>query len=205
MAFKETKRKGFNFFRSYFDVFNELETDKDKIAFITALLDRQFLGVKPEGLKGMAKFAWISQVNSIDSQVKGYEDKTGVKLTPWQGGVEPPSEQVQVEVQEEVKNKEQGKELKIPFSHFWDLYDKKIGDKSKIKKKWEALKIETQKEILEYIPKYKESQPDKKYRKNPETFFNNKSWNDEIIETNNRTKETSLGTHRVGTDFSEPL
>ena len=28
MAFKETKRKGFNFFRSYYDVYNELETDE---------------------------------------------------------------------------------------------------------------------------------------------------------------------------------
>ena len=78
--FKNTKRKGFNFFRSYFDVYNEL-SDKDKVQFMDALLDRQFLGVKPEELTGMAKFAYISQTNSIDSQVKGYEDKTGTKLS----------------------------------------------------------------------------------------------------------------------------
>ena len=76
---KETKRKAFNFFRSYYDVYNELN-DKDKVIFMDALLDRQFLGVKPDKLKGMAKFAYISQTNSIDSQVKGYEDKTGVVL-----------------------------------------------------------------------------------------------------------------------------
>lgn len=79
---KLTKRKGFNFFRSYYDVYNELETNEDKVAFIDALLDRQFLGVKPDNLKGMAKFAYISQTNSIDSQVKGYEDKTRTKLNP---------------------------------------------------------------------------------------------------------------------------
>ena len=73
---KETKRKAFNFFRSYYDVYNEL-SQKDKVLFMDALLDRQFLGVKPEGLEGMAKFAYISQTNSIDSQVKGYQDKTG--------------------------------------------------------------------------------------------------------------------------------
>ena len=77
---KLTKRKGFNFFRSYYDVYNELETDKDKVKFIDALLDRQFLGIKPTDLKGMAKFAYISQTNSIDSQVKGYETKTGTTL-----------------------------------------------------------------------------------------------------------------------------
>ena len=111
---KLTKRKGFNFFRSYYDVYNEL-SDKDKVAFMDALLDRQFLGVKPTGLKGMAKFAYISQVNSIDSQVKGYEDKTGQKLTPTDGATEPPIEPPtdggsdtpteQVEVEGEVKEK----------------------------------------------------------------------------------------------------
>jgi len=77
---KLTKRKGFNFFRSYYDVYNELTTDKEKVDFIDALLDRQFLGTKPTDLIGMAKFAYISQTNSIDSQVKGYEDKIKVRL-----------------------------------------------------------------------------------------------------------------------------
>lgn len=114
---KLTKRKGFNFFRSYYDVYNELENDKDKVAFIDALLDRQFLGIKPQNLKGMAKFAYISQVNSIDSQVKGYEDKTGCTLglnTPptvggrqggSQGGSVPPT----VQVEEKGKGKEKEK------------------------------------------------------------------------------------------------
>ena len=115
---KKTKRKGFNFFRSYYDVFNEL-SDEDKLAFIEALLDKQFLGINPTDLKGLAKFAWISQINSIDSQVKGYEDKTGVKLTPTVGGSErvenTPTEQVQVEVEE--KGKEKGKEQDVYFTH----------------------------------------------------------------------------------------
>lgn len=110
---KLTKRKGFNFFRSYFDVYNELETDADKVAFIDALLDRQFMGIKPTQLTGMAKFAYISQTNSIDSQVKGFEDKTGIILypclPPTVGGVIPPS--LQVEVKEKVKVKEKYKDV----------------------------------------------------------------------------------------------
>jgi len=103
MSVKNTKRKGFNFFRSYFDVYNELEQDEDKLAFIDALLNKQFLGQEPEELKGMAKFAWISQQHSISEQVKGFETKTGIKLTPTQGGYNTPTEQVevQVEVQEQ--------------------------------------------------------------------------------------------------------
>lgn len=111
---KLTKRKGFNFFRSYFDVYNELETKEDKADFMDALLYRQFLGIKPTNLKGMAKFAYISQTNSIDSQVKGYEDKTGEVLNftptlpPTYGGAVPPTLQVQVE--EKGKGEEKGKE-----------------------------------------------------------------------------------------------
>ena len=131
---KLTKRKGFNFFRSYFDVYNELETNEDKVMFIDALLDRQFMGIKPTNLKGMAKFAYISQTNSIDSQVKGYEDKTGIKFTPTVGGkqgvTEPPTEQVQVEEKEKVKDKEiiTIESRKLKFAHtlkpFLDLYGK---------------------------------------------------------------------------------
>jgi hypothetical protein len=110
---KLTKRKGFNFYRSYYDVYNELETIEDKIAFIDALLDRQFLGIKPTNLIGMAKFAYISQTNAIDSQVKGYEDKTKTILTPTQGGSvggsEPPCLQEKEKEKEKVKEKEDSK------------------------------------------------------------------------------------------------
>lgn len=119
---KLTKRKGFNFFRSYFDVYNELN-DKDKVKFMDALLDRQFLGVKPVQLSGMAKFAYISQTNSIDSQVKGYQDKTGNILTndPTVGGTVggeqgatvggnlPPTQQVEGKGKVEGKEKEEDK------------------------------------------------------------------------------------------------
>ena len=60
---KKTKRKGFNFYRSYYDVYNELE-DADKLTFIEALLNKQFLDIEPDNLTGMTKFAWISQYNS---------------------------------------------------------------------------------------------------------------------------------------------
>lgn len=126
--FKETKRKGFNFFRSYFDVYNELNKD-DKVKFMDALLERQFLGIKPTDLKGMSKFAYISQTNSIDSQVKGYEDKTGTSLlqhptvgvnkndlTPTEQVQE--KEEVQVQVQVEVKEK-----VKVEYTKIKDIFN----------------------------------------------------------------------------------
>lgn len=69
---------------------------------------------------------------------------------------------------------------KLPFDTFWNLYDKKTG-RPKSEKKWNALSLKDQELILKYIPKYKIAQPNKIYRKNPETFFNNRSWEDELI------------------------
>ena len=129
---KLTKRKGFNFFRSYYDVYNEL-SDKDKVAFMDALLDRQFLGKKPENLKGMAKFAYISQTNSIDSQVKGYEDKTGQKLTPTDGATEPPTDggnkppNQQEEVQEEEEVQKKGENQESDFDKAFKEFKKMRG------------------------------------------------------------------------------
>ena len=76
------------------------------------------------------------------------------------------------------------KEINIAFDVFWELYDKKVGEKNKLKKKWENLKDDEREKAIEHIKKYKESQPDKKYRKDPQTYLNNKSFNDEIIMSN---------------------
>lgn len=97
-------RKAFNFYKSYYDVYKEIESDKEKLQFIEALLLRQFEGIKPYDLKGMAKFAYISQKEVIDQQIKGWETKTGNKLsTPTEGGSTTPPQQVQEEGKGEVQ------------------------------------------------------------------------------------------------------
>jgi hypothetical protein len=156
MAFKETKRKGFNFFRSYFDVYNELESDKDKLSFIDALINRQFLGIKPCNLKGMAKFGYISQVNSIDSQVKGFEDKTGLILTPCQppteGGVNTPILQVEGKVEGKV-----------------NIESRKLDFKESLFKYVGEYKKDTVKEFFEYWSEHGDK--DKKMRFEKEKSF----------------------------------
>jgi hypothetical protein len=69
------------------------------------------------------------------------------------------------------------------FDDFWNLYDKKV-DRTKAEAKWKLLSQKEKEEAVEYIPAYKLAQPDKKFRRNPETFINNKTWQNEII-TNN--------------------
>ena len=125
---KETKRKAFKFYRSYFDMFNELEDEKDKLEFIKAVLDRQFLGIEPE-LKGIVKFAYVSQLHSINKQVKGWQDATGQELTgayahPPKGSIEGalvhPTQEVEVKEEEKEKEKEEEevKEKAQPILHW---------------------------------------------------------------------------------------
>src|SRR5690606_5381601 len=86
-----------------------------------------------------------------------------------------------------IKNEDGGvgeeTELWPTFDDFWDEYDKKVGNKDKIRPKWERLPHRDKEAIMAYIPGYKQAQPNKKYRKNPETFLNNESWNDELIQS----------------------
>lgn len=69
----------------------------------------------------------------------------------------------------------------VSFEEFWNLYDKKVGDIDKIRIKWNKLQYQTQLIAIDHIKKYKIAQPNKKYRKNPDTYLNNKGYYDEII------------------------
>ena len=73
----------------------------------------------------------------------------------------------------------------LSFEHVWNLYQKKRGDKAKLKKKWEKLSVADKQSALRHIPLYVASTPDKQYRKDFGTYINNSSWNDEIIPYNN--------------------
>jgi hypothetical protein len=79
--------------------------------------------------------------------------------------------------------------LNIGFEIFWDLYDKKVGDRKKLETKWSSLTDEERSQVIEHIPKYKEARPDKKYRKDPQGYLNNKVWQDEIISDSSKANE----------------
>lgn len=67
------------------------------------------------------------------------------------------------------------------FENIWNLYQKKIGCKDKLKKIWNSMSFKDRKAATEFVPIYVLSQPDKKYRKNFQTFLNQRGWEDEII------------------------
>jgi hypothetical protein len=148
-------RKGFKFYRSYYDVAEELN-DKDRLAFYDALFKRQFTGIEVE-LTGLAKFAYISQKHSIDAQVKGYEDKTNTPLIDptqggAQGGIEAPS------VQEKEKEKEKEQLVSVPFQErvnsFLNWFNLEFTKHDKPQAKFRTLNNQTESNLKKLLDKY---------------------------------------------------
>lgn len=80
------------------------------------------------------------------------------------------------------------------FQRWWDLYDKKrLRDKCYAK--WKKLSTKDRIDCYHNTPAYVRATPDKQYRKDPITFLNNKSWNDEIIRRVDTPEEQRL--HRL--------
>ena len=73
------------------------------------------------------------------------------------------------------------------FNEWWNAYDKKVS-KDKAITKWNILTNEEKQLALKIVQDYVNSTPDKTFRKDPTTYLNNKSFNDEII---NRSATTS--------------
>jgi hypothetical protein len=69
---------------------------------------------------------------------------------------------------------------KVQFEKFWNLYDKK-EDRIKCEGKWNRLTDKERINCINNLPAYILSTPDKQFRKNPSTYLNNKSWENEII------------------------
>ena len=73
------------------------------------------------------------------------------------------------------------------FEEWWFNYDKKTG-KEKAYNKWKILLPQEKDLALSVVHKYVQSTPDKQWRKDPTTYLNSKSFNDEIIERTISTK-----------------
>ena len=84
------------------------------------------------------------------------------------------------ENEDENKDINEGEKINIAFQIFWDLYGKK-EDRIKCERKWISLTNKERELCIEKLPAYVQSTPDLQYRKNPATYLNNKSWENEII------------------------
>lgn len=155
---KPTKRKAFNFLRSYFDVLNQLDNDSDKLAFLTSIINKQFLDEDPKELSFIANLCYESQRHSIEKSVKGWitasnTDLLGNPILPLplpNGSPNTPpkqEEQEQVQGEEQVKDKKENKKKDV-FNFRKSLIDsggekKLVEDWLKVRKTKKATNTET--------------------------------------------------------------
>jgi len=71
--------------------------------------------------------------------------------------------------------------INIEFEDFWNLYAKKIGSKDNCEKKWNNLKDIERQKIIDILPEYLKQFTELQYQPYPETFLNQRRWENEII------------------------
>lgn len=72
------------------------------------------------------------------------------------------------------------KEEKIPFSHFWELYPKKV-EKQRAEEKWNRMSLKDQQAVIADLPRRSQAPPwNKGYVIYPMKYLNGKRWNDEL-------------------------
>lgn len=71
------------------------------------------------------------------------------------------------------------------FDDWWTAYDKKV-DRAKCEKKFQKTTQEAREKMMQHTEDYVKSTPDVQYRRNPITYLNNESWNNEIVIRNGK-------------------
>lgn len=62
------------------------------------------------------------------------------------------------------------------FGKFWDMYGKKTSPKNKCLLKWKRLSVADREAIFRTLPQYVANTPDKRYRKDPAAYLNQRVW-----------------------------
>jgi hypothetical protein len=84
------------------------------------------------------------------------------------------------------------------FDDFWDGYGRKIK-RPKCEMKWNKLSQKDKEAIMKHLPVYDEYLKQTKFHKKyPETFLNNRSWEDELLpQLNNEQQHSPLDFYRA--------
>jgi hypothetical protein len=86
----------------------------------------------------------------------------------------------------------------LSFDNVWEMYERK-GNKKTSRSRWNGLPKKAKQLAVVHIPRYVKSTPERKFRKNFETYINKEAWNDEII------SDESNGNRITITENGRPL
>lgn len=87
-----------------------------------------------------------------------------------------------------------------PFEEFWKLYGMQIGE-NECRMKWSRMRESTKAKVMEHLPKYVASTPNKQYRAEPFNYLSRGYYNNEIIDRT-QTNTNSYGSNN-GKSYKE--
>lgn len=207
------KDRNFKFFESYHLALSNV-SDKHYARIIRAMCQYVFEEKTPNFTDGLDITIWelirpILEKGCQLSEVRREAGKHGKGVSRNPGNTHAAKSSIQNQYKINTKSKqintdkekdkdmdkEKDMELFIssfPFDDFWNLYDMKIA-RPKCEKLWEAMAEPEREACMRYIPMYKQSTPDKTFRKHPDTFLRNRCWEDEIIYPRNKKETLPIG------------
>ncbi|MGI4871469.1 MAG: hypothetical protein ACRYFX_09860 [Janthinobacterium lividum] len=92
----------------------------------------------------------------------------------------PYKEQTKTKRKDSSKLKNDAAQIEVSFEQFWDAYGKKTG-RFKTAQKWVTLTADEQAAALAHAPLFAAATPDKQFRKDPLTYLNSRTWEDEEL------------------------
>ena len=120
------------------------------------------------------QYGSLSENNKVHLSVINLLKKQGLFK-----GLTSPIKKAMDKDKDKLKEKDKEKDMST-FNQFWDLYDYK-QDKQDCVKKWFSLTKADHHNILQAVPKYILSKPEKQYRLYPFKYLNRRSWENEIV------------------------
>lgn len=184
------------FYRSFYEAIKEL--NKEAQAEVYDAIFEYSLNFNEIELTGIAKTIFTLIKPQLQANIKRY--KNGNEPKEKQKGskrkAKPKQDTSKGEANANVNDNENknDNDNENPFERFWNLYGKKT-DRKKCESKFSRLKKSDIDKIFETLPIYIARTPDIKFRKDPSTYLNNESWNDEIL--------TEMKTERVLTELQK--
>lgn len=144
--------------------------------FEDRFLDMAFKPIKMQLKRDLVKYEAVKERNSVNARKRW-------DAVASSGMQEVPNSTKNADKDKVIdtgKDKVIDTDINISFESFWNMYNKKVGDKKKSENKWRKLKDSERQKIIDTLPMFLSSIKDKQFQPFPETYLNNNRWNDEL-------------------------
>jgi hypothetical protein len=194
------------FYRSFYEAISELPAQNQAEVY-DAIFDYSLNFNQPE-LSGLSKTIFTLIKPQLDANIKRYRNGKQPKVK--QEISKPEAKQKQTESKTEGNknvnvNANENNNLNdneninqgvtpvsgLPFTNFWDIYEKNVGQ-DKTRTAWYMISENEQTAIMGYLPKYIKATPEVKFRKNPLNFINEKTWLDDLPKVEKKSVHTPI-------------